>query len=587
LKHTSLISNIFQLWAYLGKRRKLQFIFLFILMIISIFSEIISIGSVIPFLSALTNPNALMHNSFFQPMVRFLEIKSASDLLLPLTLGFVGASVFAAMIRILILWFNTRLSASMGIQLRTDVYSRTLHQSYEFHVSHNSSELISMVTEKVGAAIQSGILHVLMSITAFLASLSIAAALLIISPIVAILASCILGGGYLLIGLIVRKRIGIYGTISAKNQPKAIKCMQEGLGGIRDVILDNSYSVFTAAYHQAASKIQLSVMRISFLSLVPKSLLEVLAIALIAIMAYFMQEGQNVDILPVLGALALGAQRLLPNLQQIYFSWTNINSNRLVLSEVVSRIYQPLPVAAESSKELKFTDSIFLDALCFKYQGSDSYVLNNISLNISKGSKIGFIGETGSGKSTLLDLIMGLLCPSSGSMVIDGVKLNQTSIRDWQSNIAHVPQSIFLSDASVAENIAFGIPLDGIDMYKVEKSAKQSHIHEVIQGLPEGYHTHVGERGVQLSGGQRQRIAIARALYKKASVIVFDEATSALDNATELSVMQEVNLLGEDLTILIIAHRLSTLIGCDQIYKLKNGYIIGAGSYDEVINGLN
>ena len=589
LNKTNTLNNIITLWKYLGKNRKSQFALLITLMIVSVFAEIISIGSVIPFLSALTNPEILIKLDWFQPILNVLDIKSTKELLLPLTLGFVGISIFAAGIRILLLWVNTRLSASMGIQLRNEVYAKTLHQSYEFHVAHNSSQLISMVTEKVGIAIHAGILHILMLIGAFITSFAIIIALLIVNPTVALLAFFIMGGGYILMGYLVRKEIKNNGNIIARNQPEAVKCMQEGLGGIRDIILDSSQNIFIELYSKVATNIQLAGMRNSFLAGLPKSLLEVLSITLIAILAYSLQTGDNKEqqVLPLLGALALGAQRLLPALQQIYFSWSTINGYQAIIEEVVAQLPQQVDSNKISDKHkivpLEFKENILLENIKFKYQNTDNYVLNNVNLDIKKGSKVGFIGKTGSGKTTLLDIIMGLFHPSQGEVKIDGIKINEKNIANWQANIAHVPQSIFLTDASMAENIAFGISLDKIDMKRVKQAAKQASLDSFIEELPDGYKTSVGERGVQLSGGQRQRIGIARALYKQSNVIIFDEATSALDNETEISVMEAINSLNKDLTLLIIAHRLTTLRECDVIYKLDKGKIIQFGTYKEIL----
>jgi ATP-binding cassette subfamily B protein len=588
MKKKTLLSNILSLWKYLGKNRKLQFLLLFILMIISVFAEIISIGSVIPFLSALTNPDKLMQLDWIKPFLDFLNIHSSKELLLPLTIGFVGASIFAGAVRILLLFVNTRLSASMGIQLRNEIYAKTLKQPYAFHVANNSSQLISMVTEKVGLAILAGILHVLMMISSFLTSIAIIVALLVMNPLVALLAFSILGGGYILIGYIVRKQIKNNGDIIAKNQPEAIKCMQEGLGGIRDIILDNSQNIFIEMYSKVASKMQLAGASNSFLGGVPKSILEVLSIILIASLAYILQMGDNNEqqVLPLLGALALGAQRLLPALQQIYFSWSTINASQSIINEVVAQLPQEHTNEIKNEKAteaLPFEKEISLENIVFKYQNTDNHVLNNISLKIKKGSKIGFIGKTGSGKSTLLDIIMGLFYPDEGCIKVDNKKITKENITNWQLNIAHVPQSIFLTDATIAENIAFGTPLDKIDMHRVKQATKQAFLDDFIEELPNKYLTKVGERGVQLSGGQRQRIGIARALYKNASIIVFDEATSALDNETELSVMRAINALDDNLTILIIAHRLTTLKDCDIIYKLEKGSITSFGKYKEMI----
>jgi ATP-binding cassette subfamily B protein len=317
-------------------------------------------------------------------------------------------------------------------------------------------------------------------------------------------------------------------------------------------------------------------------------LIEALGIALIAVLAYAItgREGGVAAAIPLLGALAIGAQRLLPVLQQLYGSWSSLRGEQASLNDVLDLLEQPLPAyaGALNSEPITFTRSIKLNDICFRYTDQTPWVLRNIDLEIQKGSRVGFVGTTGSGKSTLLDILMALLPPVKGGLVIDGTAINEQNFRSWQSHIAHVPQSIFLADTTIAENIAFGVPADQIDYQRVEKAARQAQIAETIESWEKGYSTFVGERGVRLSGGQRQRIGIARALYKQADVMVFDEATSALDNETETELMKSVNAIANDITVIMVAHRLSTLRACDTIYELEAGRIKRQGAYGEIVS---
>jgi ATP-binding cassette subfamily B protein len=304
--------------------------------------------------------------------------------------------------------------------------------------------------------------------------------------------------------------------------------------------------------------------------------MEALGMLLIASLAYSL--AQQVDgiakAIPYLGALALGAQRLLPVLQQAYGSWAQINSGQASLKDTLELLDQPLPdYVNQSITQLPFNQSIILKQLSFRYGEQAPYVLNQLNLTITKGSRVGFIGTTGSGKSTLLDIVMGLLEPTNGLLEIDGRPITSANNRAWQSHIAHVPQAIFLADSTIEENIAFGIPRDQIDLSRVKQAAAQAQISETIESWPKQYQTFVGERGIRLSGGQRQRIGIARALYKQADVIIFDEATSALDSETEQAVMEAIKGLSMELTILIIAHRLTTLKDCTEIVELHKGSV--------------
>lgn len=564
--------DIFALWQYLGKRRKTQLILLFILMLITMLAEIVSIGAVIPFLSALTSPETLLQSETFSPLFHRFGIDESEKLLLPLTISFILATGIAAATRVTLLWANTKLTVAMGVELRTDLYNRTLYQPYEYHVKRNSSELISVVTEKAGEAVYYGIMQVLLLISSLLLSLSIISTLILINPVPAIATFIVLGGGYVIVGYIVRKRIKYYSHIRAESQPIAIKYLQEGIGGIRDVIMDNSQETFCQSYAKVAYQIQNAHAQNIFLGTLPKPIIEVFGIAAIALLAYWLQNNHSTNALPILGVLALGAQRLLPSLQQTYYSWSIINGSQANIKEIIKKIKEPQnPQRNQKTSPLLFENSIRLKLDHFSYSNKKNIILKKIDLIIPKGSIIGLIGETGSGKSTLLDILMGLLSPSYCELIIDDKKITSVEITRWRANIAHVPQSIFLSDTSLLENIAFGIKPEKIDFKRVQIAAKQAKISDYIETLPEKYNTFVGERGIQLSGGQRQRIGIARALYKKAEVIVLDEATSALDSETEEEVMNSIHSLNKDLTILIIAHRTSTLKNCDTIYQLNQG----------------
>jgi len=316
--------------------------------------------------------------------------------------------------------------------------------------------------------------------------------------------------------------------------------------------------------------------------------MEALGMLLIAVLAYTLAQHADgiAKAIPVLGALALGAQRLLPVLQQAYAAWSSIQGGRVSLQDTLELLNQELPDYASQSinRLLPFKHKISLNQLSFRYTSETAWVLKNVNLSIPKGSCVGFIGTTGSGKSTLLDIVMGLLRPSEGVFEVDGQAITMENHRAWQMHIAHVPQDIFLADSSIEENIAFGVPKDQIDHERVRSAAFQAQIDSIIDALPKRYQTLVGERGLRLSGGQRQRIGIARALYKEADIIIFDEATSALDTETEKAVMHAIEKLNKNLTILIIAHRITTLKNCTQIVELGDGVVRRTGTYREIVN---
>ena len=582
MKMPTLLENIVSLWSFLGKRRLWQLGGLFTLMLLSVMAEMVSLGAIVPFLGALTNPEDVLKLAWLKPILQLFGIDSADQLLLPLTGSFIMAAVMASGIKILLLWCNTRIGEGMTIQLNTEMYRRALYTPYEVHLASNSSNMISLVTQKMSAAASAGITHIMMFTIALLTSFAIIFTLFLINPLVALTTFSLLGGGYVLVGYVSRRMLKRNSHVIAQNQPFAVKQLQEGIGGIRDVILDHSQEVFLKNYSGYIQIIQRAFSSNSIISMLPKYVLELLGIVLIAVMAYVLSL-QGKAALPVLGAMALGAQRLLPSLQQSYYSWSFIAGSQSALNDVVSYLNsKPSQENTGNPAPFPFNHTIALEHVAFSYVGTRKNVLENMSLTIQKGARVGFIGETGSGKSTLLDLIMGLFTPIGGKMLVDGVKIDEQNRQAWQKHIAHVPQSIYLSDASITENIAFGMPKEYIDFERVQSASKKAHLHHFIEELPNGYETYVGERGVQLSGGQRQRIGIARALYKQADVIIFDEATSALDDTTEKIVMEAINSLDENLTILMIAHRLSTLKDCDVIYRLSHGRIIESGSYEQV-----
>ncbi len=576
-----------RLWFHISSRRRRQFGLLLVLMILASFAEILSIGAVLPFLAVLTAPSRVFGHPVAQPFIQVLGIASAEQLLLPLTIVFGMAALIAGAMRLLLLWTSTRLSFATGADLSMSIYRRTLYQHYAVHVARNSSEVIGGISGKSDGVIHSIMMPVLSIISASIMLSVILAALLSIDPVIALTTFGGFGVIYAVIIRLTRKRLLINSQRIARESIQVIKSLQEGLGGIRDVLIDGSQELYCQIYRKADNALRRAQGNNVFISQSPRYGTEALGMLLIAALAYSLsqQTGGIANGIPVLGALALGAQRLLPILQQAYAALSTIRAGQASLQDALQLIDQPLPDYAGQSitKSLPFTHQISLNQLSFRYSPQTPWVINNVNLNVAKGSRIGFIGTTGSGKSTLLDIVMGLLSPTDGALEIDGQVISEGNHRNWQAHIAHVPQAIFLADSTIEENIAFGIDKDQIDHERVRQAAQQAQIADIIETWPMQYQTFVGERGVRLSGGQRQRIGIARALYKQADVIIFDEATSALDNETEQAVMQAIDGLSENLTILIIAHRITTLRNCTQVVELSDGEIKRTGSFQEIM----
>jgi ATP-binding cassette subfamily B protein len=588
---SNLPALLIRLWGHLSLHRRSQFFLVLGLTVFASCFEVLTIGAVLPFLMVLTSPESVFGHPVAQPLIDFFGISDRDRLLLVTTSAFAVAAIIAGFMRVALLWANNHLSCLTGADLGVKIYRHTLYQPYSVHVSRNTSEVISGVTAKANAVVSSVLTPILTLTSAAFMALAILGTLLFVDYVVVLSA---LAGFCLIYGVIIgatRRTLRNNGQQASADLSRAMKALQEGLGGIRDVLIDGTQKTYCDIYHSADLRMRNAQANTNFIGQCPRYLIEAMGTALIAVIAYMLasSEGGVGAALPLLGALALGAQRMLPVIQQAYASWTSIQGSQGYLRDTIALLDQILPDYAElpPPAPLAFEREVALRQLSFRYTNDSPLVLRDVDLVIAKGARIGFIGETGSGKSTMLDILMGLITPSAGRIEVDGVSVTPSNNRGWQALIAHVPQSIFLADCSVAENIAFGLPKSQIDMARVKSAAQQAQIADVIEGWPKQYETVVGERGVKLSGGQRQRIGIARSLYKQAKVIIFDEATSALDAQTEAAVMRSIESLGRDLTLFIVAHRLTTLSVCDTIIEIGNQGVIRIGSYTEIIGQHN
>ena len=580
-KNISGLKLLLAFWRQISNRRRFQVKLLMVLMLLSGISETISIGSVIPFLSVLTKSETIFENKFVQIFLEVIGIKDQTQLIIPVTLMFIFSVSIAAVIKLLNIWATGRLSAGIGSELSYRAFKRTLYQPYSVHISRNSSEFMASVSIHLKTSI-SVLQSTLNMFSAIVVLVCILIALFLVNWKIALSIFVIFGSIYFLIRLTARKKLDFNSKKIVQFTTDQLKHLNEGLGAIRDVIMANTQEFYLDIHKSKDYKIwQLSAQN-NLLSIFPRYILEALGLIMIATFAFGLVQLQREtsQVIPILGAVALGAQKLLPTSQIIYSSWAVLRGNKSALSSVLHLINQPIPLEyfVKNTKSFKFKKDIKFENVGFRYSNEDLDVIKNISFSIKKGEKIGIIGKTGSGKSTLIDLMIGLIFPSKGSIFIDDLRLDSKksfkNILKWRTNIAHVPQNIFLTDATIAENIAFGVPLDQINKRLLIKSIKNAQIDSFIKTLPKGFNTFVGERGVRLSGGQKQRIAVARALYSKAEILVFDEATSALDIATEEAIMDSINKLSKNLTVIMIAHRLSTVKNCDRIFELSNGNLI-------------
>jgi len=561
-----------ELYRELSPARRRALLPLLGLMLIGAFAELFNLGAVVVFLSIVAEPQSIARFPALPGLLSAVGADTPAEWTYAVTVLFCLCVLFAAAIRLLLLKKAVSFGFDAACELGSRLFAMTLSQDYLYHTRQNSSEILASVN-KAQQITGEVLLPAMQALVALILALFIVAGLVWIDPRVALTSGVALAAVYVGTSIASRAQLRRNSVIVARAQGARFKVMQEGIGGIRDILLDRSQPVFTEAYDRAEADIRDARTRTALASLSPRYVVEALGVVVVAVVACVatLDAGGLTQILPVLGALALGAQRLLPLLQQIYSGWATTIGNRQVLFDIADLMQRPMPPAPSADVSLTFKQGLAIDRVGYRYAEGSRPALIDISLTIPHGARVGIAGKTGSGKSTLMDILIGLLEPTSGEIRVDGVTLTVANRHAWQRHIAHVPQAIFLADASIAENIAFGVRPAEIDHARVRRAAEQAELTEVIEALPKGYETRVGERGIQLSGGQRQRIGIARALYKQASVLVFDEATSALDNETEAAVMQAIERLDRGLTILIIAHRLSTLEGCDMLVRLEGG----------------
>jgi len=571
----SLASAIWRLCAHFGLRQRVKFIFILGCMLAGAVAEFATIGAILPFLSLIANPDWAATQPMLRAAFAALGSQTPQQSLVYATLLFAATALAAGFVRLAVSWFTQKFVLGLGCELDLEIYRHTLLQPYSYHIRHNTSDLVAGI-DKASIVVFYVLLPLLQGFSSALICLFILGALIAINPAVAIFA----GGGFGLLYLIIvyatRGRLRGNSEVIANNLSRRVQAVQEGLGGIRDVLIDRTHDVYLDKFKAVDAWVSNAQAVRGFIGSAPRSIIESIGMVLIALVAFYLARDDSglATAVPTLGALALGAQRLLPTFQLIFLSWANIEGSRQVLFDVLSILDLPIDpgrIAPSNQSVIPFRSEIQLEGVSFRYAEAAPDVLINLSLTVKKGERVGFVGKTGCGKSTLLDLIMGLLEPTGGTIRIDGAPLNRDTVASWQSQIAHVPQAIYLADSTIAENIAFGVVRGLIDETRVREAARKAEIADFIESQPDGYGAMVGERGVRLSGGQRQRIGIARALYKSAKVLIFDEATSALDNETEAAVIKSIEALGSDLTILMIAHRLSTVEICDRVIKLEGG----------------
>lgn len=557
-------------------------------MLLSAFAELMSIGAVVPFIGVLTNPDEIQKIAFISSILNFFSIQTDRELLFFFTLTFIIFTVISGVIRVSYIWIQSRLTHLIGSDLSVICFRNSLYQPYTTHLTRNSSELVSTIFVKIQKLSHRVVLNIFLICSSFILVFLVFSTLLFIDPSLTLIVFSVLGSIYFIISYIFKNALHAGSEIMSYEQDRSVKILQESFGGIRELLIDGTHETYIKLFRKAEINLRFAAANLEFIGMSPRYLIEMIGIVTFAILcAYNISiDGTSTTILATFAAIALAATRLLPHVQGAYSGYSGIlahlNISKDVLDLVEQNIDIPSPEMNDQHKVV-FEDSLKLTNIFFTYPGTNKPIIKNLSLEIPSGSRVGIIGLTGSGKSTLMDILMGLLAPTSGSMEVDGLNIDKLNQAGWRKNVVHVPQTIFLSDATIAENIAFGESKEEIDIEIVKESSKKAHAHNFINSMEHGYDTLVGELGSKLSGGQRQRIGIARAILKKSNVLFLDEATNALDDETESKVMKSLYELDPSMTLIMVAHRKTTLKHCSMIIEIKDGKIYKTGSYEDVI----
>jgi len=561
-------------------------------MFLSAVAEVMSIGSVIPFIAVITDPDKMNEFSLLINVLDYFDISETQDAVLFFTSVFIILAFISGIIRIFYIWTQSRLTQLITADFGISAFKKSLYQPYLVHIKRNSSEVVSTIFVKLNRLSYKVILACFTVISSSIIVLSVFFAFLYIDFLRTISLFFSFASIYILFTLLFNSPLKRSSITLSKEQDKTVKILQESFGGIRDILIDGTHELYIKLYSRSELLLKKTISNVEFMALSPRYIIETLGITIFAVFcSYSVLQGIDTSyILPVLGSVVVAAVKLLPYVQQAYAGISDIKGHIEVVEDVLLLLDQEEPKSSnleattkQSKERFIFNDKIELNEVCFSYNSNEKNILNNIDITIPMGSRVGIIGQTGSGKSTLIDILMGLLLPDSGSFKIDGKELNSTNQYLWRKKVVHVPQNIFLSDLSIKDNIVFGYSDSQEDFAKIVSASKKANIHQHVESLDHGYETLVGERGVKLSGGQRQRIGIARALYRDPEILFLDEATNALDDHTEELIMKSLYDFNANMTLIMVAHRKTTLKHCSIIIELEQGAIKRIGSYKDII----
>lgn len=586
-----MLNVIKQLFSLLSASQVRRFYILQVLVVVMAFTELLGIASIAPFMALVGDISILEKSNVFAELYQISGLTDPMDFVFYTGLLVLLALTVSTLVSMFTIWKLSLYGASVGIEIADRLYAYYMQEDWQFHASGSSAQLTKQVSTEA-MRIMSGIIQPLMQMNAkVILAILISVSILIYNPIIAIGGLIIFALAYFLLYKLVRNKLVSNGQEISKVSTDRFRLMNEGFGGIKDVLLLDRRHDFIQRFEDSGRVYARALGLNAGISQVPRYFMELIAFGTmigLVLLLIKLHEGNLGAVLPILAVYALAAFKLLPALQQIYSSVAQIKGNLAAFEAVEEDLRKSLNHNNSISKDtlprrIELKEKITLSNIQFSYPSKPKPAVNGVTMTIPANSVVGLVGSTGSGKSTLIDLLLGLLTPQSGHLCIDDTCITPENKRAWQNTLGFVPQSIFLSEGSIAENIAFGLPIRDIDLEQVNKTLKLAHLTELVEQLPDGLNTKVGERGVQLSGGQRQRIGIARALYHEAEVLVFDEATSALDGITEKIIMDAIHDFSGQKTIVMIAHRLKTVQKCDIIYLMDQGEIVDQGTYQELL----
>lgn len=567
-----------QLWGIFSRRERFQAVALLGAMIVRAAFTMVGVASIMPFMSVVADPEMIRTNEYLARAYDYFGFTSDNSFMIALGVGVIVMIVLSNGINALTTYGMVRFNWGMGHRMSMRLLEGYMRQPYSFFVERNSAGLHKTLLDEINVIITKVVKPTIDIGARLLMVIALVVLIILIDPMLALVSTAVLGGAYGTLYSLIKRKQRRLGEARVHANRGRFKTASEAFGGIKDVKILHREKAFVRRFQPASWQFAKTNASNAVVSQLPNYLLDTIAFGgIITVVLYFLATGGGVvQVLPILSLYAFAGYRLLPEVKTLFSDLTMIRFNRAALDEFLAD-YQGVPANGDISvpEPLPFEREIVLEDVTFFYPGSDRPALDQVSFRIGKNETIGLIGPSGSGKTTLVDVLLGLYRPREGQVLVDGVEITDDNLRSWQRNVGYVPQFIFLTDDTIAANIAFGMGGGDIDMVQIERAAKIAHLHDFIMTLPEGYATVVGERGVRLSGGQRQRIGIARALFHDPDVLIMDEATSALDGATESAVMEAINELGGRKTIVLIAHRHSTLGACSKIVNLEHGRLQG------------